>query len=148
MSNQTPIRVTGTLTPSGTQNVDIIAPIPLPVTIVGNASFVNAVNEYSSALVPYATVTTILSYTVPAAVTFYGTQVIGWGDTCGEFLIKVDGVVVGGGRSTASYPNFIGDYESAPFVATTGQVVTITAEQYQPSMGAYTMKANLMGGKL
>lgn len=35
MSNKTPIRVTGTLTPSGTQDVEIIAPIPLPTTEVG-----------------------------------------------------------------------------------------------------------------
>lgn len=35
MSNVTPIRVTGTLTPSGTQDVEIIAPIPLPTTIAG-----------------------------------------------------------------------------------------------------------------
>lgn len=35
MSNKTPIRVTGTLTPSGTQDVEIIAPIPLPTDIAG-----------------------------------------------------------------------------------------------------------------
>jgi len=148
MSNITPIRVTGTFAPSGTQDVNIVGPDPLPVQVVSEVNFASAVNIYAELLVPYATVTTILSYAVPAAVTFYGTQVIGWGDTCGEFLIKVDGIIVGGGRSTASYPNFIGDYTTAPFVATTGQIVTITAEQYQPSMGTYTMKANLMGGKL
>lgn len=32
MSNQTPIRVTGTFTPSGTQNVNVVSPNPLPVT--------------------------------------------------------------------------------------------------------------------
>jgi hypothetical protein len=148
MSNITPIRVTGTLTPSGTQDVEIISPIPLPVVIVGEETFANAVNIYAEMLVPYGTVTTILSYTVPASVTFYCTQVNGWGDTCGEFLIKVDGVTAGGGRSTASDPNFFGNFVTAPIVATTGQVVTITAEQYQPSMGTYNMKANLMGGKL
>lgn len=35
MSNITPIRVTGTLTPSGTQDVEIVAPIPLPTTEAG-----------------------------------------------------------------------------------------------------------------
>lgn len=35
MSNVTPIRVTGTLTPSGTQDVEIVAPIPLPTTEAG-----------------------------------------------------------------------------------------------------------------
>lgn len=32
MSNLTPIRVTGTFTPSGTQDVNIVSPNPLPVT--------------------------------------------------------------------------------------------------------------------
>lgn len=32
MSNKTPIRVTGTFTPSGTQDVNIVSPNPLPVT--------------------------------------------------------------------------------------------------------------------
>lgn len=32
MSNITPIRVTGTFTPSGTQDVNIVSPIPLPIS--------------------------------------------------------------------------------------------------------------------
>lgn len=32
MSNKTPIRVTGTFTPSGTQDVNVVSPNPLPVT--------------------------------------------------------------------------------------------------------------------
>jgi hypothetical protein len=147
MSNLTPIRVIGTFAPSGTQNVDIISPIPLPVIIVGDATFANVVNVYAELLVPYATVTTILSYTVPVGVTFHIAQVEGWGDTNGEFLVKVDGVTKGGGRTTAADANYYGNFISAPIPATAGQVVTITAEQYQPSMGAYVMKANLMGGK-
>jgi hypothetical protein len=146
MSNVTPIRVTGLFTPSGTQDVNIVGPDPLPVQVVSEVDFANAVNVYSEALVPYATPTTILSYTVPAAVTFYLTQVMCWGDTNGEFLIKVDGVTAGGGRTTAADPNFPGNYSTAPIVATTGQIVTITAEHY--NVATKTMKANLMGGKI
>lgn len=146
MSNVTPIRVIGTFAPSGTQNVDIVSPIPLPVIIVGEETFANAVNIYSDALVPYATVTTILSYTVPAAVTFYASQVECWGDTNGEFLIKVDGVTMGGGRTTAADANWYGNYVSAPIKALTGQIVTVTAEHY--NFTAHVMKANLLGGKI
>lgn len=35
MSNKTPIRVTGSLTPTGTQDVEIVSPIPLPVSEAG-----------------------------------------------------------------------------------------------------------------
>ena len=35
MSNVTPVRVTGTFTPSGTQDVELVAPIPLPTTEAG-----------------------------------------------------------------------------------------------------------------
>ena len=146
MSNLTPIRVTGTFSPSGTQNVNIVSPDPLPVTVVAEVDFTNAVNIYGAVLVPYATVTTILSYTVPVGVTFYASQVVCWGDTNGEFLIKVNGVTKGGGRTTAAEANFLGNYVSAPIEALTGQVVTITAEHYNTA--TRTMKANLMGGKI
>jgi len=110
----------------------------------GGTGFANTVNSYSETLVPFATVTTILTYTVPALQTLHVTEVIGWGDTSGEFLIKVNGLTKGGGRSTAADPNFLGDYRGAPIVAMAGDVVTITAEHYNPS--AKTMKANLLGG--
>lgn len=46
MSNKTPIRVTGTFTPSGTQDVNIISPIPLEITIeVSATSVVTRVNS-------------------------------------------------------------------------------------------------------
>lgn len=110
----------------------------------GGTGFANTINSYSETLVPFATVTTILTYTVPTAQTLNVTSVIGWGDTSGEFLVKVNSITKGGGRSTAADPNFQGDYRSAPIVANAGDVVTITAEHYNPS--AKTMKANLLGG--
>lgn len=110
----------------------------------GGTGFANTINTYSETLVPFATVTTILTYTVPVAQTLNVTEIIGWGDTSGEFLIKVNGITKGGGRSTAAVPTFTGDYRSAPIVAVAGDLVTITAEHYNPSVK--TMKANLLGG--
>lgn len=126
------------LAPGSTVSVDNF-PDPQNVNLVTP----NSVNEYSELLVPYATVTTVLMYTVPISTSFLIKQVNGWGDTNGEFLIKVDGTVVGGGRTTAADPNFLGNYLSAPITATTGQLVTITAEHY--NMTSHIMKANLMG---
>lgn len=49
MSNKTPIRVTGTFTPSGTQDVNIVSPIPLEITIeVAATSVVTRVNSSTS----------------------------------------------------------------------------------------------------
>lgn len=43
MSNVTPIRVTGSFTPSGTQDVNIISPIPLEVIIKSATSTITRV---------------------------------------------------------------------------------------------------------
>jgi len=111
------------------------------VRVVGGTT--TGINVYSSALVPYATVTTILTYTVTTAtLSIFG--VFGWGDTSGEFLVKLNGTVVGGGRTTAASPNFYANYEPAAINAVNGDVITITAEHY--NIAARTMKANLLGG--
>lgn len=51
MSNKTPIRVTGTFTPSGTQDVQIVSPIPLEVIIKSATSVVTRVNSSTSSIV-------------------------------------------------------------------------------------------------
>lgn len=63
MSNKTPIRVTGTFTPSGTQDVNIVSPNPLPVTQVS----VSPLAVGSALNVPASTLTTIVTYTAVAA---------------------------------------------------------------------------------
>jgi len=110
----------------------------------GGTGFSTTVNSYSETLVPFATVTTILTYIVPDGQTLNITGVLCWGDTSGEFLIKVNSMTKGGGRSTAADPNFQGDYRSAPIIANAEDMVTITAEHFNPS--SKTMKANLLGG--
>jgi hypothetical protein len=51
MSNKTPIRVTGTFTPSGTQDVNIISPIPLEVISKAVTSTVTRVNSSTSSII-------------------------------------------------------------------------------------------------
>lgn len=59
MSNVTPIRVTGTFTPSGTQDVNIVSPNPLPVVQqpVGVLVVGAAVNVPANVLTTIATLT-------------------------------------------------------------------------------------------
>lgn len=102
------------------------------------------INVYSDALVSFSTPTTILTYTVPALQDVYIVGAVCWGDTDGEFLIKVDGSTRGGGRTTAAMPVFSFSYSPAPILATAGQVITIQATHYNPA--SKTMKANLLGG--
>jgi hypothetical protein len=45
MSNITPIRVTGTLTPTGTQDVNIVSPNPLPVSVTASVLPTGAATE-------------------------------------------------------------------------------------------------------
>lgn len=118
-----------------------IANQPIDVHIVGSGG--NSTNVYSQVLVPYATITTILTFVVATA-TFNISSFIGWGDTCGEFLVKVNGVTKGGGRTTAATPTFTADYIDGPIPTLLGDVITITAEHY--TITSHIMKANLLGG--
>jgi len=110
----------------------------------GGTGYTTTINSYSETLVPFATYTTVLTYTVPLGQTLNITEVIGWGDTSGEFLIQINGITKGGGRTTAATPNFIGDYSKAPIIAMSEDIITIIVEHFNPS--AKTMKANLLAG--
>ncbi len=114
--------------------------------VVGNITIVpgpNAANVYSEILVPYATVTTILTFIVASA-TLSIFSFVGWGDTVGEFLIKVNGITKGGGRTTAATPTFTADYTSGPIPTVLGDMITITSEHY--TITSHVMKANLLVG--
>lgn len=50
MSNKTPIRVTGTFTPSGTQDVNIVSPIPVPVDLTIDVATTSTVTRVSSSI--------------------------------------------------------------------------------------------------
>jgi hypothetical protein len=128
--------------PTGVQDTSIVSPNPIPVTISGLPAYTSTWNQYSEALVPFNTETTILSHLVTS--TFYILGIEGWGDTCGEFFIKVDGTIVGGSRTTAAIPTCFTNYTSAPIQVNAGSIVTITATHYVPT--THTMRTNLFGG--
>lgn len=102
------------------------------------------VNVFSEVDAMFATETTILTYTVPAGMTLSLTTVIGWGDNVGEFLVRVDGVLRGGGRTSAATLTLDLPYDSAPIIANAGQVVTVTITHYAPATRHF--RANMLGG--
>jgi hypothetical protein len=116
----------------------------LDVNVTNIVSAGTPVNQYAeNTTVPSGVLTTILTYTVPAGKTLNIDGMYGWGQADGEFLIKVDSVVVGGGWSSPSFRTLNIDYSSAPIPANAGQVVTINVTQYYSSTQDF--KANLLG---
>jgi hypothetical protein len=131
---------------ANTYATDDIATVTVSNTVNVNTSPVvlaNVVNEYNEFLCPSNTPTTIVSYTVPSGKTLLIKSVIGWGEADGEFLLYVDGVLKGGGRTSAAERTKNLLYAYGPVVATAGQVVTVKAEQNE--LATETMRANLMG---
>lgn len=110
----------------------------------GLPTYTYRVNPYSEALVPFNVETTVLSYLVPVGQTFYIIGMMGWGDTTGEFFVKIDDTIVGGDRTTAAKPSCFRDYTAAPIKANAGSLITITATTYV--ITTHTMRANLLGG--
>lgn len=108
--------------------------------------FGTPVNVFSEVLALFATETTILTYSVPVGQTFSITRVIGWGDYDGEFLVRVDGTLMGGGRTSAAERTLHLPYNSGPIVATSGQIITVTIIHYSPAIRLF--RANLLGGLL
>jgi hypothetical protein len=114
----------------------------LIVTTTGSTG--TPVNVYAeNTTVPSGILTAILSYTVPAGKTLSITGAYGWGTFNGEYLIKVDSVVVGGGWTTPSNITLRLDYVAAPIPATAGQIVTVNVTHYATSTQDF--KANLLG---
>jgi hypothetical protein len=128
---------------SSFKNSDVqIDNLPVPVTVV--SEYVNPVNVFGEVDVPYATETTIVSYTVPLTKTLDLTSIVGWGDYVGEFFVRVDGVQRGGGWTTAAQITLVLPFEDAPIIATPGQVVTVSVVHYKTATRHF--KANICGG--
>lgn len=117
----------------------------LNVNVTGVTNAFTPVNIYGENLVPVATEVNIVSYSVPPTKTFDIKDVIAWGDWDAEILVKVDGSVKGGGRFSPAVRMMSASYDSAPIIALSGQVVTITAVT-NSSVATQIIKANLMGG--
>ena len=106
----------------------------------------SAFNQFGEVMAPPGIETAIITYVVtpPIVTAFDIINVIGWGDYDGEFLIRIDGILKGGGRSSAAERTIFLPYDLGPIIAHAGQVITVTITHYAPS--SRTFRANLMGG--
>ena len=131
---------------SNTYTTDRLATVIVGNTINVNTDPVdpaNVVNVWDEQLLPTGTVTTIISYTVPAGKKLFVKEVVGWGEYEAEFIVDVDGVQKGGGWAAPAARNMILPYTPGPIIANTGQLVRVRA--IQNSGASRTMRANLMG---
>jgi hypothetical protein len=136
-SNVTVFQGTSPWVVSGT--VGVTQSGPFSVSIVGSSSGTNlfATND----TVPFGIETTILSHTVTTP--FSISQLVAWGTYDGEFLIRNNGVIVGGGRTSAADRTLNLTYTVAPIPTTSGDVVTVTILEYGP--GTQQFRCNLIG---
>jgi hypothetical protein len=107
-------------------------------------SYGSPINVFSEVDAGFSVETTILTYTVPAGQTFSVTRVVAWGDWDGEYLIRVDGVLHGGGRTSVADRTLNIPYDTGPIIANSAQVVTVTITHYNPATKHF--RANLLGG--
>jgi hypothetical protein len=111
----------------------IVAEVPNP----------NGISLFASSdTVPSGVETTVLSYTVPVT-SFHVTQLVGWGTYVGEFLIRKNGSIVGGGRTSTAEQTLNISYSGGMLPATTGDTLTVTVLQYGP--GPRQFRINLFG---
>lgn len=85
--------------------------------------------------------TTILSYTNTGI--SYITQIVGWGTYVGEFLLRINGTIVGGGRTSTAEQTLNISYEAAPISTSLGDTITLTILEYGP--GLHQFRCNLLG---
>jgi len=109
------------------------------VTIAPSGTGVNIFATNSA--VPTGVETTVLSYTT--VFPFHISRLVGWGNVDAEFLVKVNGVIVGGGMTSPSERTLDMDYDVAPIPTNTGDVVTVTARQ--DSGFTRRIRVNLLG---
>jgi hypothetical protein len=125
---------------SGTTTVVTQGTSPWIVAEVPNP---NGVSLFASSdTVPNGVETTILSYTVPVS-SFHISQVIGWGTYDGEFLVRKNGTIVSGGRTSAATRTLNILYGDAQIPATTGDIITVTILEYGPGMQQF--RVHLLG---
>jgi len=105
-----------------------VSPTPAPTTI----------NIFATANATFGIETIILSYTNIGIK--WVTQVIGWGQYDGEFLVRINGIIVGGGRTSAADRTL---QLQEPFSTVSGDVITVTILEYGP--GSQNFRANLIG---
>jgi hypothetical protein len=112
---------------------------PFAVSIVGSTTGTNLFATTDT--VPYGTETVILTHTVTTP--FAINELIAWGTYDGEFLIRQNGTIVGGGRTSAADRTLDLVYAAAPIPTTAGDVITVTILEYGP--GLQQFRCNLLG---
>jgi hypothetical protein len=123
----------------GTEITVLQGTIPWLVSIVPNPSSINIFA--TSNTVPNGVETPILTYTATA--NFSISQLIAWGNWNGEYLIRQNGIIVGGGSTTAAQLLLNVSYVSAPIPILLGDVVTVTILEYGSGMRQF--RVNLLG---
>lgn len=128
-----------------TDGVNILGTTLHPIVVTGTVTITpstTALNLFATNdSVPFGIETTVLSYT--PLLPFSITQVVGWGTYDGEFLIRINGTIVGGGRTSAADRTLDIEYESAPIPVGSGQLITVTILEYGP--GTHQFRVNLLG---
>lgn len=123
---------------SGTWTVQLASE---PVIDIGEVSIKPAntfINIFSTGSASYGVETTILTYTNVGI--SWVTQIVGWGQYDGEFLIYINGVPVGGGRTSPANRTL---QLSEPFSTIDGDIITVTILEYGPGMQQF--RCNLIG---
>jgi len=75
--------------------------------------------------------------------TFHIRQIVGWGTYDGEFLIRKNGSIVGGGRTSAADRTLDISYRAGQIPTVNGDVITVTILEYGP--GTQQFRVNLLG---
>jgi hypothetical protein len=77
--------------------------------------------------------TVVLTYTVASNRLLKITGAICWGDYDGEFLVRVSGVIRGGGRTDAAHRTLYLPYAKGKITVPAGATATISVTHYAPS---------------
>ena len=127
-----------------TDGTSVLGTISNPLVVTESGAAGTDVNQYGEdAAVSPSTLTAIVTYVVPGGNTLLIRGIVGWGTYDGEFVVKVDSTVVGGGWSSPADRTLQVDYSAATIPATAGQTVTVNVVHY--STTTQTFKANLLG---
>lgn len=123
---------------SGTWTVNLATEPTIDIGEVSVKPSATTVNIFATADASYGVETTILSYT-NVGITWV-TQIVGWGQYDGEFLVRINGTIVGGGRTSAADRTL---QLNEPFPTVMGDAITVTILEYGPA--AQNFRVNLIG---
>lgn len=97
-----------------------------------NVNVLGAVNpdivyyQYGSAMIPFDTETTLVSFTVPVSQTLTPTGLEVWGDYYGEIFLRVDGEQYGGAALASTERTIQLNFGAYGLPITGGQAITIS----------------------